>query len=76
MVTALGGTGFTVSTRAAEQASADLRAAGAQAAGALGDVADQPNRVLLLLSDALAGDQQEVVTSEWWSRGSSTAIAC
>lgn len=61
VVTALGGTGFTVSTRAAEQASADLRAAGAQAAGALEDVAAQPNRVLLLLSDALAGDQQEVV---------------
>lgn len=60
VVTALGGEGFSIVTRAALDASADLRQAGATvAASAVGLEAE--HKVLLLLSDGLAGDQQEVV---------------
>jgi hypothetical protein len=58
---ALGGPGFSVSTTAATGIAADARHAGAEAAACLGDVADSPHRVLLLLTDGLAGDQQEIV---------------
>jgi hypothetical protein len=63
VVFALGGDGFRVRTGVATAASADLRRAGEQAARAA--LAEGPARlggdVLLLLSDGLAGDQQEVV---------------
>lgn len=61
VVMILGGSGFTVSTRAAGDASGDLREAGAAVAQAARDVADSEHRVLMLLSDGLAGDQQEIV---------------
>lgn len=62
IVSALGGEGFAIETALATGASADLRAAGARAARcclALPD--DRPHRALLLLTDGLAGDQQEIV---------------
>ena len=58
---ALGGPGFSVSTAAAGCAAGDLREAGAGAAAAIEAVEDRPHRVLLLLTDGLAGDQQEIV---------------
>jgi hypothetical protein len=61
VVTALGGAGFTVVTRAATDASQRLREAGAEVAGAACGVSECEHRVLLLLSDGLAGDQQEIV---------------
>lgn len=61
VVTALGGPGFSVSTRAAMNVSSRLREAGAEVAGSLEDVSDRPHRVLMLLTDGLAGDQQEIV---------------
>lgn len=59
---ALGGD-FSVSTAVGRRASTELRGAGAQAAGCLRDedVRGREHRVLLLLSDGLGGDQQEVV---------------
>ena len=61
-VFALGGEGFTVSTAAASMTGpGGLRTAGAVAAGCADDVAGSPHRVLLLLSDGLAGDQEELV---------------
>ncbi len=61
VVAGLGGEGFSVATAVAEGASGDLRAAGAKAAGCLASVEDRPHRLLLLLTDGLAGDQQEIV---------------
>jgi hypothetical protein len=61
VVTALGGGGFSIGTAAAGLASGGLRAAGAQAAACLSGIEDRPYRVLLLLTDGLAGDQQEIL---------------
>src|SRR5919108_1387227 len=64
VVVALGGTGFAVSTGVGQNASQRLRTAGAEAAHCLDDLdpaGERPHRVLLLLTDGLAGDQQEIV---------------
>jgi len=61
VVTALGGSGLAVRTAAATEVSGNLREAGAQVARSLPDRPDLPHQALLLLSDGLAGDQQEVV---------------
>lgn len=60
VVVALGGEGFSVAT-ASETASLGLREAGAAVAACAKEVGDRPHRILLLLTDGLAGDQQEVV---------------
>ena len=69
VVTALGGPGFAVATAAADAGGGRLREAGAEVAAALdavdthdaADRPDRPHRVLLLLTDGLAGDQAEIV---------------
>lgn len=61
VVTAIGGSGFSVRTRAATGASQRLRESGAEAAGGFVELEDRPHRVLLMLTDGLAGDQQEIV---------------
>jgi hypothetical protein len=61
VVTALGGDGFSIATAAAGLASRDLRAAGAKAARCLTGIEERPHRVLLLLTDGLAGDQREIL---------------
>ncbi|HVA59141.1 MAG TPA: FIST N-terminal domain-containing protein [Mycobacteriales bacterium] len=61
VVLALGGTGFTVATAAATGASKRLRDAGAEAAACFRQIGDCEHAVLLLLTDGLAGDQQEIV---------------
>lgn len=61
VVLTLGGAGFDVATRAAAGASENLRAAGAAVARSARGVAHREHRVLMLLSDGLAGDQQEIV---------------
>ncbi|HWH92696.1 MAG TPA: FIST N-terminal domain-containing protein [Baekduia sp.] len=61
VVAALGGDGFTIETAAAVGASDDLRAAGADVARCVPAPEDRPHRALLLLTDGLAGDQQEIV---------------
>ena len=61
VVTALGGSGFSVSTAMAEGASSDLRQAGATAAECLDGVDPLEHKVLMLLTDGLAGDQQQIV---------------
>ena len=60
VVAALGG-GFTVETAIATGASSRLRDAGADAARCITGVGDRPHRVLLMLTDGLAGDQAEIV---------------
>jgi hypothetical protein len=61
VVAALGGEGFAVETGLATEASRDLRAAGAHVARCVPDRPGLPHKVLLLLTDGLAGDQQLVV---------------
>ena len=61
VVTALGGTGFSVRTAVVEGVSERLREAGAEAASCLLESDDRPHKVLMLLTDGLAGDQQEIV---------------
>lgn len=60
VVVGLGGPGFSVRTAVSRDASADLRAAGA-AVTAAARPDDRPHRAVVLLTDGLAGDQQEVV---------------
>ncbi len=62
IVAAIGGTGFAVRTAVAQQVSGRQREAGvevAQRAGGLGD--DRPYRVLLLLTDGLLRDQENIL---------------
>ncbi len=61
VVLGLGGPGFGVAVATATDASDDLRGAGAKVAECLEQVGDAGHRVLLLLTDGLAGDQLEIV---------------
>lgn len=61
VVAAFGGDDFSVVAAVAENVSAGLREAGAAVAGAVSLLDDRPHRILLLLTDGLAGDQQEIV---------------
>jgi hypothetical protein len=61
VVLALGGDGVSVETAAACEASSRLREAGAEVAACMESVEQRPHRILLLLTDGLAGDQQEIV---------------
>jgi hypothetical protein len=57
----LGGTGFSVSTEEGASVGGNLRDASARVASAIDRIDDRPYKILMLLSDGLAGDQQEVV---------------
>ncbi len=74
VVAALGGEGFSVATAAAEGASHDLRAAGANAARCLASIEDRSHRVLLLLTDGLAGDQQEILRGAYGVLGAGVPL--
>ena len=74
VVTALGGPGFAVQTAAATEASRDLRAAGARVARCIPRRDDLEYKVLLLLSDGLAGDQQEIVRGAHGVLGASVPL--
>jgi hypothetical protein len=74
VVTALGGDGFAATTAAATGASERLREAGAEVAGAVCDGDGHPHRVLMLLTDGLAGDQQEIVRGAYGVVGASIPL--
>ena len=74
VVTAFGGGGFRIDTAVAREVSGDLHAAGAAAALAGNAVRDAPHRVLLLLTDGLAGDQQEIVRGAYATLGAGTRL--
>ena len=61
VVSALGGEGLDVATAAAGDASGDLRRAGQQAARCVAAAGESEHKVLMMLTDGLAGDQQEIV---------------
>jgi hypothetical protein len=74
VVVALGGDGFAVETAFAADASRDLRAAGASVARCVPARTDLPYKVLLLLSDGLAGNQQEVVRGAYGVLGAAVPL--
>jgi hypothetical protein len=74
VVVALGGDGFAVETSVANGVSARLRGAGAEVAGALRAVEGRPHQVLLLLTDGLAGDQQEIVRGAYGVAGAGVPL--
>jgi len=61
VVAAFGGDDFSVAAAVAENVSAGLREAGAKVAAAVSHLDERAHRILLLLTDGLAGDQQEIV---------------
>jgi hypothetical protein len=61
VIMALGGKGFSIATAAANGEEGRLRQASAEVANSFSQIEDRPFNVLLLLSDGLGGDQQEVV---------------
>jgi hypothetical protein len=73
VVMAFGGD-FAVSTATASVADVGLREAGAHVAAAAAGVAHKPHRVLLVLSDGLAGDQQEVVRGAYSVLGATVPL--
>jgi hypothetical protein len=74
VLTALGGAGFSVATGFAGGASHDLRGAGAAAARCMASVEDRPHRVMLMLTDGLAGDQQEIVRGAYQVLGAGVPL--
>ena len=74
VVVALGGEGFSVATASATGASEGLRDASAEVAACIERVEDKSHRVLLMLSDGLAGDQQEVVRGAYSVAGASVPL--
>jgi hypothetical protein len=74
VVTALGGEGFSVRTTAAINASSDLRNSGAEAAAPLTELDERPHQVLMLLTDGLAGDQQEIVRGAYSVAGAGVPL--
>ncbi|MDQ4142695.1 MAG: FIST C-terminal domain-containing protein [Actinomycetota bacterium] len=74
VVTALGGEDFEIETAVAAGASNDLRRAGAAAARCLPSSDNHPYRALLLLTDGLAGDQQEIVRGAYGVLGAGVPL--
>ncbi len=74
VVMALGGDGFSVATAAATGASSRLREASAEVAACMAPLEDRAHKALLLLSDGLAGDQQEVVRGAYGVVGASIPL--
>ena len=75
VVTALGGDGFVIGTAAVAGASEDLRGAGARAARCLPSSPDHPHQVLLLLTDGLTTDQDEIVRGAYSVLGAGVPLA-
>src|SRR5580704_17883005 len=74
VVTAIGGIGFSVATSLARNASSDLRTAGAVAAACAENGPEGEHQILLLLTDGLGGDQQEVVRGAYSVVGASVPL--
>jgi hypothetical protein len=74
VVFALEGDGFSVATGSAEAIDGDLRTAAATAARCLDAVEPREHVALLILSDGLAGDQQEVVRGAYQQVGAAVPL--
>ncbi|GAB7190073.1 FIST N-terminal domain-containing protein [Kineococcus sp. NUM-3379] len=74
VVTALGGDGFSVSTASSPVLSGRQREAGAEVAACVAAVEERPHRVLLLLTDGLARDQESVLRGAYGVVGASVPL--
>jgi hypothetical protein len=77
VVTALGGSGFSVATRHAligDDAQNGIREAAFEAANCMTDVEPLAHSVLMVLSDGLAGDQEEVVRGAYRAVGATVPL--
>lgn len=77
VVTAIGGAGFSVATRHSlldSDGGVGLKEAAFQAAGCMSDVEPLPHSVLMVLSDGLAGDQEEVVRGAYRAVGATVPL--
>jgi len=74
VVAAFGGDGFAIRTSVATDASRDVRGAGAQAARCFSADMNRPYRALMLLTDGLAGDQQEIVRGAYGVLGAGVPL--
>lgn len=74
VVFALGGEGFSVRTAIARDAYGDPRGAGVSVARQLDGCDDRSHRVVLMLTDALAGDQQDIVRGAFSVLGSTVPL--
>ena len=74
VVTALGGSGFSVATSSVSEISGRQRDAGAEVARCVAEVADRPHRVLLLLTDGLARDQEAVLRGAYGVLGAGVPL--
>jgi hypothetical protein len=75
VVVGLGGPGFSAKTAVGKYASENLRSAGADAASCLSLLnGEHPHRVLIMLPDGLAGDQQEIVRGAYGVAGAGVPL--
>jgi hypothetical protein len=74
VVTALGGPGFSVATTASGELTGRQREAGAQVAGCAAEVTGRANRVLVLLTDGLARDQETVLRGAYGVLGAGVPL--
>jgi hypothetical protein len=74
VVLALGGAGFSVATSSADASDGNLRAAAEHVAGCVAQVERRAHRVMLLLSDGLGGDQQEIVRGAYGVLGAEVPL--
>ena len=74
LVTVFGGPGFTVSTAVAAGVSTRHRDAGAETAGCVADLVDPQHAVLLMLTDGLAGHQEEIIGGAYQTVGASVPL--
>ena len=73
-VAAIGGPGFTISTAVAENVSGRQREAGAEVARCAEAVADQPYRVLMMLTDGLVRDQESILRGAYGVLGAAVPL--
>jgi hypothetical protein len=74
VVTALGGPGFTIATAAATGAGTQQRETGARVAACAADVEDAEHVALILLTDGLAGDQEEILRGAYEEVGAAVPL--
>jgi hypothetical protein len=74
VVTAIGGVGFSIVTSVAENASGRQRAAGVEAAESAALVDDLPYKALIMLTDGLTRDQEDIMRGTYEVLGASIPI--
>jgi hypothetical protein len=74
VVTALGGAGFSVATAAATEASDRQREAGAEVAETVAAVEDMPYKALVVLTDGLIRDQEDILRGAYGVVGASVPL--